>query len=155
MIYRSDPCLNKTQWECINRPENDINESNEAECSKLCPLECETINYDIQSSFSWYPAKALRYFWLDKICQQTNISDLDCNPYNPNIDYNTFPQSFLAFNVFFPYLEYTQINASPKTSWFDLISQIGGSLGIFLGLSVFSFLEILEVIFIIFLKLFT
>jgi len=34
-----------------------------------------------------------------------------------------------------------------KTEFFDLVSNIGGTFGLFLGLSFFTFVEIIEIIF--------
>ena len=140
ILYDSAPCLNLTQWVCISRPENDLNSINQIECSKVCPLECDSIAYDIQMSTASYPTDQLWSLWNYKSLNKINIES--------NIA--SYPSSSLAFNIYFPYLEYTQITESPKTSWFDLISQIGGSIGIFLGLSVFHFLEIFEILFLIF-----
>jgi hypothetical protein len=43
-------------------------------------------------------------------------------------------------------LKSTKIEQTPKTSIIELISNLGGALGIFLGFSVFSLIEIVEVI---------
>ena len=64
--------------------------------------------------------------------------------------FDKYKKHYVAINIFYPYLEYTEISETPKTSWFDLVSQVGGSLGVFLGLSVFHFLEVFEIIFLIF-----
>lgn len=55
-------------------------------------------------------------------------------------------QSLLALNVYFDDLKYTLISESPKTSIFDLIANIGSALGLFIGISLLSFFEILEYI---------
>ncbi len=43
-------------------------------------------------------------------------------------------------------LKYTEISEIPKTSPVDLLSSIGGSLGLFLGLSFLSFIQVLEIV---------
>ena len=57
-----------------------------------------------------------------------------------------FKKYFLMINVFYPYLEYTEITQSPKFSLVDLISQTGGSLGMFCSFSLFHFIEIVEIL---------
>ena len=148
-LYNSTSCLNQSQWECISDPKNDLDSSNQKECTLLCPLECESITYGVQLSSAWYPTQQLGNFWLNKTCQVNDIKDENCDWSEYYTYGSTYPNSSLAFNLFFPYLEYTEITETPKTSWFDLTSQVGGSLGIFLGLTVFHFLEIIEIFFLI------
>ncbi len=144
---RTAACLNQTQWECISDPKNDLNTNNQKECTVKCPLQCESTTYSLQLSSAWFPAESLSNFWFNKTCQKTNFTSLsECYDNWKLIDYTTYPNLSLALNVFYPYLEYTEITESPKTSWFDLVSQVGGSLGVFLGLSVFHFLEVFEII---------
>jgi hypothetical protein len=49
--------------------------------------------------------------------------------------------------VYYDDLKYTSISERPLFDGFDLISNIGGSLGLFLGISFISFLELFEIIF--------
>ena len=60
--------------------------------------------------------------------------------------YENFKANSYAINVFYSNMEYTVISETPKTSLFDLISQIGGSLGMFLEFSVFHIVEIFEIV---------
>ena len=53
----------------------------------------------------------------------------------------------VGFNIFYDSLSYKTIEESAKTGWIDLISNIGGTLGLFLGISLLSFGEILEILF--------
>jgi hypothetical protein len=55
-------------------------------------------------------------------------------------------RDFVFLNVYFANLKYTKIEQTPKTSIIELISNLGGALGIFLGFSVFSLIEFVEVI---------
>ena len=53
----------------------------------------------------------------------------------------------LSFNVYYDALEYTLISEKPQTLLVDLVSNIGGLLGIFIGISFLSILEIFEFLF--------
>ena len=53
--------------------------------------------------------------------------------------------STLKFKIYFKELKYTLISQQPQMNLSDLISGIGGILGLFLGLSFLSFVEILEI----------
>lgn len=63
-------------------------------------------------------------------------------------------KKFVSLNVYYDDLSYTQIDESPKTEMVDLISNIGGTLGLFIGVNFFNFIEIVElflqILFIIF-----
>jgi hypothetical protein len=59
--------------------------------------------------------------------------------------FKNFTKTFFSINVYFSDLKYTLITQQPKYEIFDLISNVGGILGLFLGISFISFLEIFEV----------
>ena len=52
---------------------------------------------------------------------------------------------FSLLTVFYPSMQYIEITQAPKTSLIVLISNLGGSIGIFLGFSIFSLIEIVEI----------
>jgi hypothetical protein len=63
---------------------------------------------------------------------------------------HTFTRSFdmtdndIFFNIFYPTLEYTVIDQIPKMDLFDFISNIGGNLSLFIGISFLSLIEFIE-----------
>ena len=61
--------------------------------------------------------------------------------------FDEYKQTHLTLSIFLPSLEYTEISEIPKITIIDMISGTGGALGIFLGLSIFSFIEIFEILF--------
>ena len=63
--------------------------------------------------------------------------------------------SFAQVWVFYQSLEYTLMTEVPKMAFVDLLAQIGGNLGIFVSLSAFTFVEIIQVFFLIFSILFS
>ena len=63
-----------------------------------------------------------------------------------NMTLNEYKQSSLLLNVFYTSKEYTEIREIPKISTMDLVSNLGGVVGIFLGLSIFTLIEIIELI---------
>ena len=54
-------------------------------------------------------------------------------------------QSVLKLNIFYDSLEYEYITEKPKMNLVDLLANIGGTLGLCLGISVLSFIEIFEI----------
>jgi len=70
---------------------------------------------------------------------------------NPNLAVNfvaeainaeTVRKSFARINVFYESLSYTVSEEAPQWDGFSLIANIGGNLGLFMGVSFFSICEI-------------
>jgi hypothetical protein len=79
-----------------------------------CPEECDSIQYDISHSFTKF-----------------------------SIQNETF-ENFVFFTVYYESLQYTVIDQIAQMNEFDLISNIGGNLGLFIGISFLSFAELIE-----------
>ena len=100
-------------------------------CNEYCPLECDSFVYDI-NHFS------------QAILATGNIKNgFDFPEFNT---YENVSRNFLAIYVYFEDLKYTLISQQPKFQIFDLISNIGGLFGLFLGMGLLSFVEIFEVL---------
>ena len=65
---------------------------------------------------------------------------------NKTINVTTVEKSLVKVNLFYESLSYTETTESPKMDIFSLLGSIGGNLGLFLGVSVFSLCEIIEVL---------
>jgi hypothetical protein len=65
---------------------------------------------------------------------------------NETLTYDLISKSVLSLNVYYDQLSYTQISKDAKVELVDLVSSIGGLLGLFLGMSFLSFAEIVEMI---------
>ena len=120
-------------------------------CHPHCPLECNTISYGITTSFSKFP----NLIYFEKKLKNNSIITSKY-PSGYNITYEDILKSTVAFNVYYDDLKYSIITEVPKTGPTDLISNMGGLLGLFIGISFLSFGELaemlLEVIFILFEK---
>jgi hypothetical protein len=92
-----------------------------SKCLSLCPLECDSIKYDLSYSFT-KP--------LVSIESLLNISLND----------------IIYINVYYESLDYTNINQVAKMDEWDLISNIGGNLGLFIGFSFLNLVELIELI---------
>jgi len=114
-------------------------------CIPLCPLECDHITYRTSLSSSQLNGN----YYVDQIKQRANLS-LDF--VNRTLDSQSARESFVNVNIFYESLSYTLTNESPQMDAVYLLGAIGGNLGLFLGISVFSFSEIvvaaIEIIFV-------
>lgn len=112
-------------------------------CNAFCPLECDSISYTINFHNEYVPING-------------NISEFVKKYFLYFKKYTTYEEinkHFVGLRVFYKDLKYTLISQEPKTETFNFISDIGGILGLFLGISFLSFVEIIEIIFEIFLIL--
>ncbi|RNA16101.1 amiloride-sensitive sodium channel subunit gamma [Brachionus plicatilis] len=104
-------------------------------CGDHCPISCDTIDYDYLVSYSDYPSE----YYYNVIKKQSNVENRFRN--YGDLNYSIFKQSTLMLNVFYQELSSTVIKQSPKTSFPNLISKIGGVLGLFFGCSLLTLLE--------------
>jgi len=66
-----------------------------------------------------------------------------------NLTFDLFQTMWVTLRVFYPSLEYTEITETPQTTIFDLFTQIGGSLGLFISFNVFTLFELAEILILI------
>ena len=128
-----EPCLNVIQYDCVMNETRQLRSSTyKHSCSTECPLECDSVSYDLNWSSLDYPSRD--YFNLIKKVE------------NLNVTYEMYKKNYIALKVFYPYTQYTLISQTPKATPVDLIASVGGALGVFLGLSIFSLLEVVEIV---------
>jgi len=110
-------------------------------CNHLCPLECESSQYKIdESKFSmgdFSNSKEYSSQFIPSIQKNLNITVNSTEEFNKN---------FMDIKVFYDSLKYTKISQTPKTTLSALVSNLGGSTGLFLDLSFMSACRAIEFI---------
>lgn len=132
----SDKDLMNDSKKCVaNYLKGFQNEMLNEKCRKYCPLECDSLSYSITQ-------------YLGLINDKGKISKVRKEgSYGLEFDnYEELNKHFVGILVYFKDLKYTLIRQEPKTQMFDFISNIGGILGLFLGISFLSFIEIFEIL---------
>jgi hypothetical protein len=109
-------------------------------CIEYCPLECDSFIYQIQEKSHTILATS------------GNLSAYFDSSFK---SFDEVSRSYYGIYVYFDDLKYTHIKQHPKMEIFGLLSNIGGTFSLFLGLSFFSFLEIFEILVFLVLNLFT
>jgi hypothetical protein len=56
-------------------------------------------------------------------------------------------KNLVSFNVYYSDLSYTFMVDTPQDNWFTFIANVGGLMGAFIGVSIMSFAEIIELIY--------
>ena len=99
--------------------------------------ECNRTEYEGIISFNELSSD----YYLDLISESKTLrDDFSLN----NLTLKRAQKSFIVLSIFYDSLSYTQITESPQMDFIALLGSIGGNLGLFLGVSVFSFFEIVE-----------
>ena len=130
-VILDDLSINKTMIQCI---ENSIKKTGTS-YSDYCPEECDSLTYDINLHSAM-------------ITGNGNVTSKS-NPYLLVAGFNTYEnvsRTYFAIRIYYEESRYTLISQQAKIELFGLISNIGGSLGLFIGFSFISLLELVEVL---------
>jgi hypothetical protein len=126
------PCF-QYSWSLFIRQKDFV----EKNCLPSCPLECNQTNFKTQltslrlTSWKYYLNLIQRY--LSSLFISTDI--------NPEIAL----ESFVSLNIYYDSLSYMLTTEAPQMDWISLLGNIGGNLGLLLGVSFFSLCELVEV----------
>ena len=116
-------------------------------CSPYCPAECDSQTFSVSISSSVYPVYAYALELMNNSLIYSKLSKEELLP-------EKVRTSVLSVNVYYKDLSYTVIGQQAKTEIVDLISNVGGNLGVFIGMSLLSLVEILEILFVLLSSLF-
>ena len=102
-------------------------------------MECECNHFTLYSNFAKFPSKAYAEYLLS---DQDFLAKLTYK----NVTIDQLSSSVLSINAYYEKAIYQRIVETPQTTSITLISNLGGQLGLFLGVSLLSFVEIFEVL---------
>ena len=107
------------------------------ECKLLCPLECNQTLFKTSLSFNQLNGNQYK----ENIFNNPRLA---MDFINRTLDVVTTEKSIASVKIFYESLSYTLTNESPKMDLVSLLGSIGGNLGLFLGVSLFTLCEIIE-----------
>jgi hypothetical protein len=106
-------------------------------CYKECPSECDSVKYDYSISATKFSIENYSNYLMSLGSSvNTNFKNLTSND----------SENLIFFNVYYDKTSYTSISEVPQWSLFDLIASIGGTFGLFIGISFLSLIEIIELL---------
>lgn len=105
------------------------------ECEIKCPLECHSTSYTFSNSHSVFPTDS-SYSKLKRTSAYLNSLG----------HMKSVAKKLVKFNVYFDEMNYQYYSELPAMTITDLFGNLGGTLGLFLGFSVLSTVEIIEFI---------
>ena len=125
-----EPCVSNKRSSFYNKNASNF-------CSRYCPVECDSMELKVTPSFFEYSSQGN---------VDLNNTDDDIKDSKIYDNYKDVKENYANFYVYYSDLQYTTISESAKTKLSDLISNVGGTFGLFMGISFLSFLEIFEII---------
>lgn len=132
------PCyLNESNYEClVGVYLNFLNRDFADYCFSLCPLECESVSFATKISYSDFPSRAYSKLMLKNLSKYFNNQT--------KIEYQELRENVLQLRIHYDELKYTFISEKPKILVEDLFANIGGTLSLFIGISILSLGELIE-----------
>ncbi|CAF0856066.1 unnamed protein product [Brachionus calyciflorus] len=130
--FSSVYCLSEEENKCLLKQYQKFNSGNyiRDNCIPKCPLECETMSFKKTISFSLYP---------------NDQADLELSKFY-NLKEGKYSDDVALVNIYYDELGYTQMVELSTLDFPILLSNLGGIGGLFLGISVLSLIEILELL---------
>jgi hypothetical protein len=95
-------------------------------CERECPLECDSINYILNHNSFYATDKFL------EIYKDTTGESKD---------------DLIYLFIYYPNKQYQLVTQIPRMQTFDLVSSVGGILGLFISVSFLTFVELIEILF--------
>lgn len=123
-------------------------------CSFMCPKECVKTSFKPVLSQSKYPS----YFYMNVLLNNYRLNEIFIRNINEPSNEKRIKESIVSFSIKIDFDYFIEIEEVPDKTIFGLISELGENLGLFLGLSILSCFEIvdllLKILILIFKKLF-
>ncbi len=120
------PCVNETDQRCFNHVLEEFTRSRAINFCD-CPVPCFDTIFHATASLANFPSRAYAEFLVSDPAF-TAIYPNDTEP-----SYELIAKRVAAVNIYFNELSETSITESKKMQIQDIISNVGGILGVFLG----------------------
>ena len=145
--YRQKICVNECTKALAVEYNISIDASLYMECLKYCPQECELTEFKLKSFVSAFPSDE----YAKLIMKQFNLNKSERNRIS---SVEELRESIISLNVYFDCKDYTEIKERQLVTFDVLLGNLGGQLGLFLGLDVLSLVEVFEFIVVAYLSVF-
>ncbi len=133
--------INEQDMDCENKLWFDNFSQNSSFIKKCdCPFECERSGYTYLTSFSQYPTRSHAKY----LSENNELIKLKFRNIS-NMTLDKLRNHVAKIVMFYDEMKETEVNQEVKYHLTDLISNIGGTLSLFMGLSFLSFIEFIEI----------
>lgn len=135
-LFDAPPCRNQTMFSNL-RSVTFLNSL----CNDLCPQECDMTHFDVSVSYLDFPT-----YLTYKDILATYLEQLAKLFKTENITYEMFAKSFVGVNIYFNEFKVTEMEETAAMSFVELVSNIGGTIGLFISFSLLGFVEFIELV---------
>lgn len=137
-------CYTANDVSCSEEKETHFYNSNKIQyCYEECPIECKIMIYNTRVTMTNYPTR----WYYELFRNNDEFFTYGANRHLKNRTLDEIKQSILMVNVYYEDIFYTNISEIPEMNFDMLLSLIGGNLGLFLGISLLSLIEFIEIFF--------
>lgn len=114
------------------------------DCFDLCPYECETVSFDLSTSYAQFPSNLLYGYLIQQ--ESYRLADLFQVNSSREISHEMLASRTLGVYIYFDKIATTEITESASVTVANLFADIGGHLGLFIGVSLLSFVELFQLL---------
>ncbi len=142
----SGGCVEKTYYNLTNQNLYSL-------CRPVCPMECDSISYELSTSFSLFPSDSYAEYLISNSIKKskpptvTDALQSVVKKLGRNLTVEYLQRTLISLNVFYEEFKFTSISQVPEFSFVNLIANIGGFMGLFLGTSFLSFAELIALMY--------
>ncbi|XP_046366455.2 degenerin-like protein unc-105 [Haliotis rufescens] len=111
-----------------------------------CGNPCREIKYEKSISSRQWPSDSYAKVLLERLCETRSAVDCQNLKHNYTTDPRLLRLNFAKLNIFFEDLNYEIINEEPDYELTQFVSDVGGTLGLWVGLSVLSVFEVVQLL---------
>ncbi|XP_041453459.1 acid-sensing ion channel 1C-like isoform X1 [Lytechinus variegatus] len=134
MPGNSSVCNPVELYDCAASATVDFIKNASSECE--CPVPCHSVTYEPVVTTAGFPS----HFWAQTLAQ------IYQREYNVSLSSDYFSENMLFINLFFKELSIEKITQQKAYTFFSLLCDIGGSMGLWLGGSILTFFELFDLL---------
>lgn len=134
----SPPCTKRGLFNPLVVVDEDLYD----EASKNCPLDCDLVEFQHAYSYKQFPT---RQWYDDRQAYDRAYLERLFGKQLP--DYETIRSCFVSVYIVFSTIAIEEITEKPRFEFADLLANVGGDMGLFVGPSLLTFTEIFEILF--------
>ena len=145
----TDQCKwhDQTSSECRKQIYSDF-KSGSLTCD--CPPSCYTTEYKVKQSRSSWPSKQYSPFFASKMLESESKKIVKYMSNLINVSHSAeeikkdIQENFVRLEIFYEALNFAMIKEKAEYDMWDVLTDFGGNIGLWLGWSVFALFELLE-----------
>lgn len=134
---------NISQSLCVEEAKESTRNGSVSECSKLCYNPCNETTYSLTISTQIWPD----IYEVESLVNDICMNNMSGCAYLRKLDYLQKRDNFAALTIFYEQMQYTFYNEGESYGTVSFASDFGGTMGLWIGISVITIIEIIYFLF--------